>query len=148
MWNTFSGGFKTKQYTLNVPLEITFLKIHHVLTCSLIMARHCLRSDILYSTTGFVNIVVQSPSHVQLFATPWTAAFQASLSLTISWSLQVHVHWIGNASQPSHPLTPSFLPSILPHHWGLFQWASCLQVTEILELQHPSFQWEFRVDFP
>ena len=27
---------------------------------------------------------VQSPSHVQLFATPWTAAGQASLSLTIS----------------------------------------------------------------
>ena len=32
-------------------------------------------------------IVVQLPSHVQLFATPWTAACQASLSLTISWSL-------------------------------------------------------------
>ena len=32
-------------------------------------------------------IVVQSPSHVQLFATPWTAAFEASLSITISQSL-------------------------------------------------------------
>ena len=31
--------------------------------------------------------VVQSLSHVQLFATPWTAAHQASLSLTISLSL-------------------------------------------------------------
>ena len=30
---------------------------------------------------------VQSFSHVQLFATPWTAARQASLSLTKSWSL-------------------------------------------------------------
>ena len=30
---------------------------------------------------------VQSLSHVQLFATPWTAAHQASLSFTISWSL-------------------------------------------------------------
>ena len=29
---------------------------------------------------------VQSPSHIQLFATPWTAACQASLSITISWS--------------------------------------------------------------
>ena len=29
-----------------------------------------------------VAVVVQSPSHVQLFATPWTAAHQASLSLT------------------------------------------------------------------
>ena len=31
--------------------------------------------------------VVQSLNHVQLFATPWTAARQASLSFTISWSL-------------------------------------------------------------
>ena len=32
-------------------------------------------------------VVVQSLSHVQLFATPWTPAHQASLSFTISWSL-------------------------------------------------------------
>ena len=31
--------------------------------------------------------VAQSQSRVQLFVTPWTAAHQASLSLTISWSL-------------------------------------------------------------
>ena len=31
--------------------------------------------------------VAQSPSHVQLFTTPWTAAHQASLSLTVSRSL-------------------------------------------------------------
>ena len=30
---------------------------------------------------------VQSPSRVQLFATPWTAAYQASLSITNSQSL-------------------------------------------------------------
>ena len=30
---------------------------------------------------------VQSLSHVQLFVTPWTAAHQASLSITNSWSL-------------------------------------------------------------
>ena len=34
---------------------------------------------------GFV--VVQSLSRVRLFATPWTAARQASLSITNSWSL-------------------------------------------------------------
>ena len=32
-------------------------------------------------------VVVQSLSHVQLFVTPWTAACQASLSITNSWSL-------------------------------------------------------------
>ena len=34
-----------------------------------------------------VVIIVQSLSHVWLFATPWTAARQASLSFTNSWSL-------------------------------------------------------------
>ena len=61
---------------------------------------------------------VQSFSHVQLFVTPWTAARQASLSITNSWSsLKTHVHWVGDAMQPSHPLSspspPAFnLPSI------------------------------------
>ena len=32
-------------------------------------------------------VIVQSPGHVWLFVIPWTAAYQASLSLTISWSL-------------------------------------------------------------
>ena len=32
-------------------------------------------------------VVVQSLSHIQLFAIPWIAADQASLSFTISWSL-------------------------------------------------------------
>ena len=41
-----------------------------------------LRTDLLYSVTS-----VQSFSHVQLFATPWTAVRQASLSITNSWSL-------------------------------------------------------------
>ena len=34
-----------------------------------------------------IAVVVQLSSHVQLFATPWTAAGQASPSLSISWSL-------------------------------------------------------------
>ena len=33
------------------------------------------------------NHIVQSLSHVWLFATPWTAALQASLSITISWNV-------------------------------------------------------------
>jgi len=37
--------------------------------------------------TNYSFVVVQSLSCVQIFATPWTAACQASLSFTISWSL-------------------------------------------------------------
>jgi len=38
-------------------------------------------------TISYTVVVVQSLSCVQLFATPWTAAHQASPSFTISWSL-------------------------------------------------------------
>ena len=34
-----------------------------------------------------IVVVAQSLSHVRLFIIPWTAAHQASLSLTISWNL-------------------------------------------------------------
>ena len=34
-----------------------------------------------------ISECVQSPSHIQLFASLWTVASQASRSLTISWSL-------------------------------------------------------------
>ena len=37
------------------------------------------------------GISVQTLSHVQLFATPWTAAHQASLSIIMSWSLLKHM---------------------------------------------------------
>ena len=38
--------------------------------------------------------VVQSLSHVHLFVTPWAAAFQVSLSFTISWSLPNSIEFV------------------------------------------------------
>ena len=64
---------------------------------------------------------------------------------------QTHVHWVGDAIQPSHPLlSPSPPAFILSQHQGLFQWVSSLhQVAKVLEfqLQPQSFQWLFRTDF-
>ena len=64
---------------------------------------------------------------------------------------QNHVHWVGDAIQPSHPLSPRSSPALsLFQHQGLFQRVSSLhQVAKVLELQlqHQSFQWVFRVDF-
>ena len=48
---------------------------------------------------------VLSLSHVQLFETPWTAAHQASLSITYPELTQTHIHRVGDAIQPSHPLS-------------------------------------------
>ena len=62
---------------------------------------------------------------------------------------QTHVHWVSDAIQPSHPLSPPSPPALSPsQHQGLFQWVSSLhQVVKVLELQHQSFQWIFRVYF-
>ena len=64
---------------------------------------------------------------------------------------QTHVHWVGDAIQPSHPLLSPSPPALnLSQHQGLLQWVSSLhQVAKVSELQvqHLSFQWIFRVDF-
>ena len=64
---------------------------------------------------------------------------------------QTHVHRVGDAIQPSHPLLSPFpLAFNLSQHQGLFQWVSSShQVAKVLEfqLQHQSFQWIFRTDF-
>ena len=165
---------------------------------------------------------VHSLSHVWLFATPWTAACQASLSITNFQSLlklmsiesvmpsnhlilcrpllpafvfpnisvfsnesvltqlsvqfssvaqscptlcdpmnlsmpglpvyhqlleftQTHVHRVGDAILPSHPLSSLSPPAPnLSQHQGLFQWVnSSHEVAKVLEFQpqHQSFQW-------
>ena len=41
---------------------------------------------------------------------------------------QIHVHWVGDAIQSSHPLSPPSPPALnLSQHQGLFQWVSSLQ---------------------
>ena len=63
---------------------------------------------------------------------------------------QTHVHWVGNAIQPSHPLSsPSPLAFNPSQDQGLFKWVSSLQqVAKLLEfqIQHQSFQWTPRTD--
>ena len=65
--------------------------------------------------------------------------------------IQTHLHWVGDAIQPSHPLLspspPAFNTSL---HQGLFQRVSYLyQLVKVLEfwLQHRSFRSTFRTDF-
>ena len=67
-------------------------------------------------------------------------------------STQTHVHWVGDAIQPSHPLSSPSPPALnLSQHQSLFQWVSSSshQVAKVLEfqLQHQSFHWIFRNDF-
>ena len=107
---------------------------------------------ILYHSVQFSS--VQSLSHVQLFATPWTAAHQVSLSITKSQSLLKFMSI--NSVMPSnhlilcHPLL--LLPSIFP---SIMVWVSSLhQVATVLEFWNwntsPSNEYSglisFRID--
>ena len=64
---------------------------------------------------------------------------------------QTHVHYVGDAVQPSHPLSSPFPPAPNPsQHQSLFQWViSSYQMAKVLEfqVQHQSFQWIFSIDF-
>ena len=98
-------------------------------------------------------LLVQSPRCVWLFVTPWTAAPQAPLSSTFSWSLLKFMSTeLVMLSNHLIPLSPSSPPALsLSQNQGLLQWVSSShQVVKVLELQlqHQSFQWIFRVDFP
>ena len=93
---------------------------------------------------------VQSLSRVRLFATPWTTARQASLSITNCWSLPKPMSI--ESMMPSNHLVlccPFLLPSIFPSIRVFSKWVSSLQqVARVLEfqLQHQSFQWTPRTD--
>ena len=52
---------------------------------------------------------------------------------------QTHVHWVGDAIQPSHPLSSPFPPAPNPsQHQRLFQWVnSSHEVAKVLEFQLP-----------
>ena len=69
-----------------------------------------------------VVVVVQLLSHVQLFATPWTAARQVSLSFTISRNLlKLMPIFVSDIIQLFHPLLSPSPPSFsLSKHQGLY----------------------------
>ena len=63
----------------------TFLTVYFVKACHCLLSFPCGHGSPRSPILSF--FVVQSLSRVQLFATPWAAACQASLSFTISCSL-------------------------------------------------------------
>ena len=117
---------QTKVYW-NLRLEVFFINLINLCLCYCSVAKSCPTLCYLMdcSMSGF-------PVHHYLLE-----------------FAQTHVHWVSDAIQPSHPLSPPF-PLVLnfSQHQGLFQWVGSLpQVAKVLELEHQSFQWIFRVDF-
>ena len=97
-----SGGVRGEQDWWNVADFSRAVK----LPCKILRWRiwdteHLLKPEELYSIDAFVA-VVRSLSHVWLFATPWTAACQASLSFTISQRL-LKLMSIESVPSPHYP---------------------------------------------
>ena len=86
-------------------------------------------------------VVFQLLCHIQLFATSWISAFQASLSFTISQSL-LRLMFIELMMPSNHllilcPLPPSPPAFYISQHYGIFQWIGISrQMPKILELQN------------
>ena len=99
--------------------------------------------------------VFQFSSVAQLCPTLWDPMDCSTPGLPVHHQLpeftQTHVYWVGDAIQPSHPLSSPSPPTFnLSQHQGLFKKVSSLhQVAKVLEFQlsHHSFQWMFRTDF-
>ena len=103
-----------------------------------------------------VNNGIQFSSVTQLCLTLCDPMNRSTSDLPVHHQLlestQTHVHWVGDAIQPSHPLSSPFPPALnLSQHQGLFKWVSSShQVAEVLEfqLQHQSFQRTPRTKSP
>ena len=104
--------------------------------------------NVLYLSNAFYFwdqfISVQSLSCVRLFATPWIAAYQASLSITNSRS-SLKLMSIESVIPSSHLILCRLLLLLppIPPSISLFQWVNSLhEVAKVLEFQrqHQSFQ--------
>ena len=89
---------------------------------------------------------VESFSRSRLFATHEEQPPSLHVHHQLLESTHTRVHQVGDAIQPSHPLSSPFPPAFnLFQLQGLFKRVSSLhQVAKVLEFQLQSFQWIFR----
>ena len=99
------------------------------------------------------QVSVQLLSHVWLFATPMDCSTPGfPVHHQFPEPTQTHIHWVSDAIQPSHPLSPPSPPDFsLSQHQGLFQWVSFLhQVAKVLEFHFnisPSNEYSGLISF-
>ena len=89
-------------------------------------------SDTFLSLTSHIQSAAQFSSVAQSCPTLCDPINQSTLGLPVLHQLLefphvhefTHVHWVGDAIQPSHPLPPSSFAFNLSQHHGLFQWVT------------------------
>ena len=110
------------------------------------------------TTSGFPKELTQRPS-VQFSSvsqscpTLWEPVDCSTPDLTVHHQFlelaQIHVQRVGDAIQPSYPLSSPSPPAfnLFPHQ-GLFKWiSSSHHVAKVLDLQFQHQDWIFRTDF-
>ena len=104
-----------------------------------------LQTHIGYYSVQFSRSIVSDSLRPHERSTPGLPVYHQLPEFT-----QTHVHRVGDAIQPSHPLSSPSPPALNPSpHQGFFQWVnSSHEVAKVLEfqLQHQSFQWTPRTD--
>ena len=165
LWNTFrlrnickNCGKKRIPYTLYVLYQtspkVNLLLNHSPIiktTLHIILAPHLQilfkfhpQSQVQSRTTHYnscpVSLCAQFSSVAQLCLTLCDAMNHSTPGLPVHHQLlestQTHVHWVGDAIQPSHPLSSLSPPALnLSQHQGLFKWVrfshkvlSCIQL--------------------
>ena len=102
----------------------------------------------------FSSVTQSCPTlcHPMDCSTPGLPVHHQLLEFAQTHVYQTHVYQVGDAIQPSRPLSSPCSPAFnLSQHQGLFQWVSSLhQVAKVLEfqLQHQPFQWIVKDWFP
>ena len=133
LWNARPG--MNKSTTLKYHIHTSICICVTVCICKNYINKNGLLSQTQKIEYQFSS--VQSLSHVQLFATSWIAARQASLSITNSWS-QTKPMSIKSVMPSSHLILcrPLLLLPPIPPSISLFQWVnSSHQVAKVLEFQ-------------
>ena len=140
-WWVSDGGLRSRG-----SQSQTWLKQLSIHTHTHIYWLHCWAYEILVPQFSSVTQLCLSLCNPTDCSTPSLPVHHQLLEST-----QTHVHYVGDAIQPSHPLSSPSPPAFnLSQHQGLFKWVDSLhQVAKVLEfqLQHQSFQWIFRTDF-
>ena len=135
-----------------VQFFVTPWTVAHQAPLSMEFSRQEYWSGVPFTTPGHLSL--QFSSVAQSCPTLCDPMNRSSPDLPIHHQLpeftQTHVHWVGDAIQPSPPLSCPSPPAPNPtQHQGLCQWVNSLhQVAKVLEfqLQHQSFQWTPRTD--
>ena len=124
---TYNTNFKILFY--NTLLYYKFFVFFYNTCICMVEALHCSPETTITLLIGYQFSSVQSLSHVQLFATPWIAACQASLSITNSRS-SPRLTSIESVMPSSHLILchPLLLLPPIPPSIGVFSNESTLRM--------------------